>query len=156
MEITEKIKSFEDACHALGIETEEQLPALLQSKYADIVPSHIKAEMKLEIITKALNEGWSHFPDGKHFAYWPWFGFYTVEEIAKHSGAWAKEYSIIDATDVSDVFAGLGYAHSYIAWSYSHATFGSRLAYKSSALAKYSGRQFVELWKEYLLIPIIR
>lgn len=156
MEITEKIKSFEDACHALGIETEEQLPALLQSKYADIVPSHIKAELKLEIITKALNEGWEHFPDGKHFAYWPWFEFYTVEEIAKHSEAWAKEYSIIDATDVSDVFAGLGCASSDGAWSLSSSYIGSRLAYKSSALAKYSGRQFVELWKEYLLIPIIR
>lgn len=156
MEITEKIKSFEDACHALGIETEEQLPALLQSKYADIVPSHIKAELKLEIITKALNEGWVHFPDGKHYAYWPWFVFFTVEEIAKHSEAWAKEYSIIDATDVSDVFAGLGFAYSNRAWSLSYSSFGSRLACKSSALAKYSGHQFIKLWKEYLLIPIIR
>ena len=156
MEITEKIKSFEDACLALGIETEEQLPALLQSKYADIVPSHIKAELKLEIITKALNEGWEHFPDGKHLAFWPWFEFFTVEEIAKRSEAWAKEYSVIDATDVSDVFAGLGCAYSDFAWSYSCSPLGSRLAYKTAALAKYSGRQFIELWKEYLLIPIIR
>ena len=156
MDITDKIKTFDDACKAIGLAGPEALPELLQEKYAAIVPSHIKAQLKLEIITLALNEGWQHIPDGKHYAYWPWFFLYTAGEIADMGKEGAEERAMINATDVSDVFAGLGYAYSYSAWSSSRATFGSRLAYKSRELARYSGKQFIELWKEALLIPINR
>lgn len=156
MDITDKIKTFDDACKAIGLAGPEALPELLQEKYAAIVPSHIKAQMKLEIITLALNEGWQHIPDGKHWAYWPWFCLYTAGEIADMGKKGAEERAMINATDVSDVFAGLGYATSYRAWSLSYASFGSRLAYKSRELARYSGKQFIELWKEALLIPINR
>ena len=156
MDITDKIKTFDDACKAIGLAGPEALPELLQEKYAAIVPSHIKAQLKLEIITLALNEGWQHIPDGRHYAYWPWFCLYTAGEIADMGKKGAEERAMINATDVSDVFAGLGYAGSYNAWSYSYAYFGSRLAYKSRELARYSGKQFIELWKEALLIPINR
>lgn len=156
MDITDKIKTFDDACKAIGLAGPEALPELLQEKYAAIVPSHIKAQLKLEIITLALNEGWQHIPDGKHWAYWPWFCLYTAGEIADMGKKGAEERAMINATDVSDVFAGLGFAHSSYAWSYSSAAFGSRLAYKSRELARYSGKQFIELWKEVLLIPINR
>lgn len=156
MDITDKIKTFDDACKAIGLAGPEALPELLQEKYAAIVPSHIKAQLKLEIITLALNEGWQHIPDGKHYAYWPWFCLYTAGEIADMGKKGAEERAMINATDVSDVFAGLGYAYSNDAWSYSYANIGSRLAYKSRELARYSGKQFIELWKEALLIPINR
>ena len=156
MNITDKIKTFDDACKAIGLAGPEALPELLQEKYAAIVPSHIKAQLKLEIITLALNEGWQHIPDGKHYAYWPWFNLYTTGEIADMGKEGAEERAIINATDVSDVFAGLGSAHSNHAWSASYAYIGSRLAYKSRELARYSGKQFIELWKEALLIPINR
>ena len=156
MDITDKIKTFEDACKAIGLAGSEALPELLQDKLADIVPSHIKAMLKLEIITLALNEGWQHIPDGQHFAYWPWFCLYTAGEIADMGKKGAEERAMINATDVSEVFAGLGCASSDDAWSYSSANIGSRLAYKSRELARYSGKQFIELWKEYLLIPVNR
>ena len=156
MDITNKIKTFDDACKAIGLAGPEALPELLQEKYAAIVPSHIKAQLKLEIITLALNEGWQHIPDGKHWAYWPWFCLYTAGEIADMGKKGAEERAMINATDVSEVFSGLGFAYSYGAWSDSHADFGSRLAYKSRELARYSGKQFIELWKEALLIPINR
>lgn len=156
MDITDKIKTFDDACKAIGLAGPEALPELLQEKHAAIVPSHIKAQLKLEIITLALNEGWQHIPDGKHYAYWPWFCLYTAGEIADMGKKGAEERAMINATDVSDVFAGLGSALSYDAWSFSYAAFGSRLAYKSRELARYSGKQFIELWKEALLIPINR
>lgn len=156
MDITDKIKTFDDACKAIGLAGPEALPELLQEKYAAIVPSHIKAQLKLEIITLALNEGWQHIPDGKHYAYWPWFCLYTAGEIAYMGKKSAEERAMINATDVSDVYAGLGCAYSDSAWSYSHSDIGSRLAYKSRELAWYSGKQFIELWKEALLIPINR
>lgn len=156
MDITDKIKTFDDACKAIGLAGPEALPELLQEKYAAIVPSHIKAQLKLEIITLALNEGWQHIPDGKHWAYWPWFCLYTAGEIADMGKKGAEERAMINATDVSEVFAGLGFAYSNYAWSHSGALFGSRLAYKSRELARYSGKQFIELWKEAYLIPINR
>ena len=156
MDITNKIKTFDDACKAIGLAGPEALPELLQEKYAAIVPSHIKAQLKLEIITLALNEGWQHIPDGKHWAYWPWFCLYTAGEIADMGKKGAEERAMINATDVSEVFSGLGYADSADAWSGSYAYLGSRLAYKSRELARYSGKQFIELWKEALLIPINR
>ena len=156
MDITDKIKTFDDACKAIGLAGPEALPELLQEKYAAIVPSHIKAQLKLEIITLALNEGWQHIPDGKHWAYWPWFCLYTAGEIADMGKKGAEERAMINATDVSDVFSGLGYATSNSARSYSSAYIGSRLAYKSRELARYSGKQFIELWKEAYLIPINR
>ena len=156
MDITDKIKTFDDACKAIGLAGPEALPELLQEKYAAIVPSHIKAQLKLEIITLALNEGWQHIPDGKHWAYWPWFCLYTAGEIADMGKKGAEERAMINATDVSEVFSGLGYAGSNNAWSHSDAAFGSRLAYKSRELARYSGKQFIELWKEAYLIPINR
>ena len=156
MDITDKIKTFDDACKAIGLAGPEALPELLQEKYAAIVPSHIKAQLKLEIITLALNEGWQHIPDGKHWAYWPWFCLYTAGEIADMGKKGAEERAMINATDVSEVFSGLGYANSYDAWSDSTADIGSRLAYKSRELARYSGKQFIELWKEAYLIPINR
>lgn len=156
MDITNKIKTFDDACKAIGLAGPEALPELLQEKYAAIVPSHIKAQLKLEIITLALNEGWQHIPDEKHWAYWPWFCLYTAGEIADMGKKGAEERAMINATDVSEVFSGLGYADSNYAWSRSDASFGSRLAYKSRELARYSGKQFIELWKEALLIPINR
>lgn len=156
MDITDKIKTFDDACKAIGLAGPEALPELLQEKYAAIVPSHIKAQLKLEIITLALNEGWQHIPDGKHWAYWPWFCLYTAGEIADMGKKGAEERAMINATDVSEVFSGLGSADSVFAWSLSSASFGSRLAYKSRELARYSGKQFIELWKEAYLIPINR
>jgi len=156
MDITDKIKTFDDACKAIGLAGPEALPELLQEKYAAIVPSHIKAQLKLEIITLALNEGWQHIPDGQHWAYWPWFCLYTAGEIADMGKKGAEERAMINATDVSEVFSGLGFASSVDAWSASAANFGSRLAYKSRELARYSGKQFIELWKEAYLIPINR
>lgn len=152
--ITDKIKTFEDACQALGLAIPEGLPELLQPKMADIVPSHIKAILKLEIITAALNEGWQWIPDGSTRAYWPWFWLFTTEEIARMSNAEIQGRNLIKATDISEKFAGLGSATPILAFSYSTAYIGSRLAYKKSLLAEYSGKQFIELWKEYLFIKI--
>jgi hypothetical protein len=48
-------------------------------------------------------------------------------------------------------YCGLAYATSHSGWSTSYATFGSRLAVKSSEIAIYFGEQFKELWKDFLI-----
>ena len=152
MNITDKIKTFQDACDALGIGSQKALPELLQPDYASIVPPHIVALLKLEIITKALNEGWQWIPDRDTMTFWPWFWLYTNNEIESMSDMEKEKIGLISAKDVSGYYSGLGYADSNTAWSYSYAHIGSRLAYKSEELAKYSGRQFIDIWKDYLFI----
>ena len=48
-------------------------------------------------------------------------------------------------------FCGLACAGSSNDWSHSSASFGSRLAVKSSEIAIYFGEQFKELWKDFLI-----
>ena len=51
-------------------------------------------------------------------------------------GGWANDGSA----------AGFAYAGSDVAPSNTYAHFGSRLCFKSSALAKYAGEQFAEIY----------
>lgn len=153
-DIRERVRSFEDACNVLGIGDPEALPELLQPKFDSIVPSHIKAMLKLEIIVAALNEGWQWIPDGGAIAYWPWFWFYTTKEIAGMSKEFAENIHLVQAADVSPVYAGLGFAYSNNVWSITYAVIGPRLALKNDDLAKHCGRQFIELWKEFLFYKI--
>lgn len=141
-----RIKTFEDACNAIHISPEDPRMRLIE---LDITPSHIKAEMKLEIIQEALNEGWKFIPDGETFGYWPWFIFYTSEELKAY-----KKQSTVDFSEFSEVFAGLGSASSSNAWSISYSSFGSRLASKDRSIARYFGTQFTEIWRDYLCIKI--
>lgn len=148
-EIIAKVRTFEDACEVLGIAVPEGLPEILQPKNAGIVPPHIVAMTKLEMITAALNQGWTWIPDGETKGWWPWFWFFTQEEIDKMDDEEKKYRCIVPAGEFSK-FAGLGYAISGYAWSSSSANFGSRLAYRNAELAKHSGRQFIELWRQWL------
>ena len=150
-----KIKTFQDACEALGIGSPEALPELLQPKFADIVPSHIKALLKLEIIANALNGGWQWIPDGTTRGWWPWFWFYTKDEVERMSDKEKARINLKDARNISNGFAGVGSADTYNAWSASIAHFGSRLASKSEEIVDYFGTQFIDIWMEYLMIPII-
>lgn len=141
-----RIKTFEDACNAIHISPEDPRMRLIE---LDITPSHIKAEMKLEIIQEALNKGWKFIPDGQTYGYWPWFYYYTPEEMERYSGQ-----SFVDFSEFSEYYAGLGYAYSNIAWSFSYSYIGSRLASRTREIANYFGTQFAEIWRDYLCIKI--
>jgi hypothetical protein len=65
-EITERVKTFEDACSVLGYEPDEEA-------YEHAAPE-VTAYLKLHVIIKALNEGWE--PDWKNlneYKYYPYF-----------------------------------------------------------------------------------
>lgn len=49
-------------------------------------------------------------------------------------------------------YAGLAYAYSYYAPSYTDAFLGSRLCLKSDTLAVYCGKQFINIWADFCLI----
>lgn len=125
--ITDKIKSFEDACKHLRLNPND-LPVV------DMLPEKdrksIIAFYKLTIIIRALNEGWE--PDWSNWDEWKYYNWFYIEKGEdQHSSGF--RYDDADCTTtISDA--------------------GSRLCFKNIELAKYAAEQFKELYREYLLI----
>ena len=115
------------------------------------MPNHIIASIKLETISLALwGRNWEPKPDaeGKTYFYWPWFYLYTKKEVDDMSqddkGALLSARAHLGAT------AGFGYLHTAYRSSYSLAHAGFRLCQETEEKAEYFGKQFKEIWAEYL------
>lgn len=64
--ITDRVKTLEDACEILGIQSTE-----VTCSYDE---SDDQAYKKLKIIARALNEGWEpNYNDGNQRKWYPWF-----------------------------------------------------------------------------------
>lgn len=121
--ITERVKSFEDACQVLGISTNVPDVKGLPRKHQKA----IVANYKLIIIAEALNEGWKpNWQDSDEYKYYPWF----------------------DMTNP----AGVGYSVTTNAAASANANIGSRLCFKTRELAIYFGQQFTDLHNESMLL----
>ncbi len=127
--ITERVKSFEDACKVLGIDKNQFLQI---SSNIPQLKTEIEAYMafiKMTIIAQALNEGW--LPDWTNYneyKYYPWF--YQKKE---------------------DKVSGLGLSYYDFGCTLSFTTVGSRLVFKTRELAEYAGKQFTEIYNQFLL-----
>jgi hypothetical protein len=120
--ITDRVKTFEDACEVLGID-------LIGFVDDDNAPDE-SAYIKLKTIIKALNEGWT--PDWNNDnqpKYWPWFHL----EKTKSNPSGFRLFHV-------------GY------YCYSDSAVGSRLCFKSRELAEYAAKQFEDLYKQFLTI----
>lgn len=106
--ITDRIKTFEDACEVLGI--------------SQIYGAQLHAVDKLKLIAEALNEGWTpDWQNSSQYKYTPYF---------RHNGTAFVYYGF----NCWGSFAGVG----------------SRLCFKNSELAIYAGKQFIDLYNEFL------
>lgn len=88
------------------------------------------AYLKLKIIAKALNEGWEpNWNNWDEWKYYPWFC-------------------------MGDNGASPGVGFSYGGYDLVRTTsgVGSRLCFKTRELAKYAGQQFLEIYKDYMLV----
>lgn len=123
-DITERIKTFEDACNALGDEhtlvTQYRLTAAAYK--GDPMTEDFIAFLKLRIIAAALNEGWKPTFDKDEERWYPWF---KIKQ------------------------GGLVYANAGYAGSYSYTFRGVRLVFKSKELAEYAGKQFIDIYKDF-------
>jgi hypothetical protein len=114
--ITDKIKTFEDACKAVGTD-----PASLEFTIG--TPDE-QAYKKIKVIVRALNEGWTpDWKDDDEWKYYPWFDF--------SSGSGLSYYGYDNRCSNSFV--------------------GSRLCFKSSELAEYAGKQFIDLYTQFMI-----
>ena len=148
--ITERVKTFEDACRELGEGHPFLLTYHLITDYfseADVV-----AYLKLRIIAAALNEGWEPQFTEDEQRWYPWFTLLTEEELPEKSDERKEDKRLISIDDYSEDWAGFSCVYSDVAPSNSCTYFGSRICFKSEALATYCGKQFIELWADFNLI----
>ena len=147
------IKTYEDACEALGVEPIFNEPNPIMNLYGveyEVEP-HIIALMKLETISRALwGKTWKPEPDadGSKWFYYPVFTLYTQQEIENMDED--KRGGLLSAYAPYGATAGFGYLNTHYRSSLANANSGFRLCQEDSEKAKYFGRQFLELWAEYL------
>lgn len=146
--VMERIKTFEDACNELGIDHNEWM----QDKKELGLEADVIAYLKLRIIAAALNEGWKPQFTTDEYRYFPWFCLYTQSEIDEMN---EEDKSRVVYRSIYYAFAngGVACAYTVIDSSYTYTIIGSRLAFKTRELAEYAGRQFVEIWADYVFKP---
>lgn len=151
--ITERVKTFEDACKELGEDHKlvQQFKAIQEAIAED---KEATAYFKLVIITAALNEGWEpDFTNDDEYRYYPYLCLWTKEEVEDKDEEWKDDHNLQlwlgGGRSYSGTYCGLASAFSSAAWSVASAAFSARLAHKTEELAIYSGKQFTELWTNY-------
>ena len=155
-DITERIKTFDDACEELGndhpfVRTYNEYARNISEENKNDVD--VIAYLKLRIIVAALNEGWTPEFIEDEMRWYPWHYLWTKSELAKKSDDWkADRHLIMICNKYQSEYVGLAFAHSDYAPSDATANVGSHLYLKSEALAEYCGKQFISLWAEFCLI----
>lgn len=151
--ITERVKTFEDACKELGEDHKlvQQFKAIQEAIAED---KEATAYFKLGIITAALNEGWEpDFTNDDEYRYYPYLYLWTKEELEDKDEAWKDDHNLKlwfgGGSSDNGAYCGLAFANSYDAWLSATAYISARLAHKTEELAIYSGKQFTELWTNY-------
>ncbi len=150
--ITERVKTFEDACRELGND-HPMVVAYHNANIPEVIDDNrdILAYMKLRIICAALNEGWQPEFTENEWRWHPWFTLWTEEKLSGTNDEWKSKRVILPIDDYSGAYAGFVSAISYNAPSNANPNFGSRLCLKSEALATYCGKQFISLWADFYL-----
>lgn len=157
------IKSYEDACDVLGLSpilSENRNKALCAQfpdhyDFRQNMPKHIIALMKLEIISRALwGKSFEPEPDaeGNKIYWYPWFALYTKDEVDRMSDEERKSLcgALFGGSAYHGAYAGFGCLPANNRSSHSSASVGFRLCQETEEKAEYFGRQFIELWAEYL------
>ena len=145
--VTERVKTFEDACNELG--NDHQAVIDYYALCDATCTKDILAYAKLRIIAAALNEGWKPRFTTDEYRYFPWFGLYTKSEIYE-MGEEEKKRVVYRSNNYANAYDGVAYESTFSDSSSTSTSFGDRLAFKTRELAEYAGIQFVEIWADYV------
>lgn len=138
---TERIKTLNDACCEIGFDH----PFVKNAKQVELLKAYdvnLTAFAHLRIICAALNEGWVAKPGNA--SYYPVFEFFTEAEVKEMDNKTAEALYIIKPKFDTDFVA----VDSFPVKS---ETVSSCLRLKTPELAKYCGKQFIDIWMDYLL-----
>lgn len=153
--ITERIKTFEDAVAALGdahplVLHYRQYEANLHGNFVDM--ADIQAYLKMRIIVAALNEGWTPKFEKGEWRYAPWFELVTEEAYNEMTDEEKATVCRVVGRSSNDAYAygGIAFASANGASSYADSSDAARLAFKTRELAEYAGKQFIEIWRDFI------
>lgn len=151
--ITDRVKTFEDACRELGEDNHLVEQYRLIEENADFTSDchDIFTYLKLRIVFAALNEGWKPQFTKDEWRYYPRFELCTNMALTAKSDEWKASRHIASIEDY------LGY-YEYIVCTGSNTAnpnitplAGWRLCFKNADLAIYFGAQFINLWVDFCL-----
>lgn len=158
-DVTERIKTLYDAVNELAqragngdCEAKQLIDEYICNTKKE-TSTDMLAYLKLRIIICALNEGWTPQFTENERRWYPYFNLWTEDELKDKSDEWKDDHQLLRwggfASNGSD--CGVAYSNSYIEWSYTTAYIGSRLAYKTEALATFAGRIFAPVYARFFL-----
>jgi len=123
--ITDRIKTFQDACSLLKV-PEKDVLAFTGNTPDELA---VNALCKLIVIIRALNEGWQpDWNDNSQHKWYPWFDM----EVDRNNPP------------------GFRFVGAYCAYAGTYSAGGSRLCFKSGELAEYAGKQFTDIYQQLL------
>lgn len=152
---TERVKTYEDAVWELGNDHPlVEAASSAEWRFTNSEDKDIIAYLKLRVIVAALNDGWKpQFVPGE-LRWYPWYELISKDEYdAMSEDEKQKRRCVGRSNNSACAYGGLVYSGAYDASSFSYASDGSRLAFKSEALAEYAGKQFAELFANFCFIP---
>lgn len=152
---TERVKTYEDAVKELGNDHPlVEAASSAEWRFTNSEDKDIIAYLKLRVIVAALNDGWKpQFVPGER-RWYPWYELISKDEYDAMSEDEKQERRCVGRSGYSAyACGGLVYSNADHASSVSGAYLGSRLAFKSEALAEYAGKQFAELFADFCFIP---
>ena len=151
--ITERVKTFEDACKELGEDHKlvQQYRAIEGTTLMDSID--VVAYFKLRIITAALNEGWvPQFTEDEE-RWYPYLVLWFKGELEDKSDEWKDERNLQVPVVVGGADNGSNVGVSALDSDYdvsnSYTRDGSALVFRKSEIARFAGQQFTELWANY-------
>lgn len=148
--VMERVKTFQDAIDELGNDNKlVQQYNQIRSEFGNLMGKDIIAYLKLRIITAAINEGWEPQFTKDEYRYYPYFFIYTKGEYEQLSDA-DKKRCVGRSVSNAYAYGGLVYAGTSAGSSRSHAGSGVRLAFKTRELAEYAGKQFLNIWADFV------
>ena len=148
--VMERVKTFQDAIYELGNDNKlVQQYNQIRSEFGNLMGKDIIAYLKLRIITAAINEGWEPQFTKDEYRYYPYFFIYTKGEYEQLSDA-DKKRCVGRSDNNANADGGLVYANTNHGSSYSYSYSGVRLAFKTSELAEYAGKQFLNIWADFV------
>jgi len=117
--ITDRIKTYEDACSELGVQPIDEAK-MKQIGFTDDEITY----RKIKTITQALNEGWKcDWNDSNQYKWYPWFKMSS---------------------------GGFVFCDTYCDYSRASAGNASRLCFSSDEIATYAGKQFLQLYSDFI------
>lgn len=152
---TERVKTYEDAVWELGNDHPlVEAASSAEWRFTNSEDKDIIAYLKLRVIVAALNDGWKpQFVPGE-LRWYPWYELISKDEYDAMSEDEKQERRCVGRSYVNaSAYGGLVYSFASYASAFSYANDGSRLAFKSEALAEYAGKQFAELFANFCFIP---